>query len=174
MPIRLPLRLLSVATGAVVMAGCGGDPALMDAIAWHGQLGSLMAENTTLAYRFQDLAVKVKKSGDKIQAKEVAGLLGDDLQGAAAELAQKVPAARPATPELVTLNDELEQIWTERADNYGKVVSAWKAEDLETLESVAEANLQNKLAEEWWLERTNSALEPHKLRIELYPVAAAE
>jgi outer membrane murein-binding lipoprotein Lpp len=174
MSIRVPFRLLTVASGALMLAGCGGDPALMDAIAWHGQLGSLMAENTTLAYRFQDLAVKVKKSGAKINVKGVADLLGGDLQSAAGELAQKVPAARPETPALATLNDELEEIWTERAANYGKVVEAWRGEDRSELESVAEANLQNKLAEEWWLERTNAALEPHKLRVELYPVAAAE
>lgn len=174
MSIRVPFRLLTVASGAVLLAGCGGDPALMDAIAWHGQLGSLMAENTTLAYRFQDLAVKVKKSGDEINVKGVADQLGGDLQSAAGELAQKVPAARPETPALAALNDELEEIWTERAANYGKVVEAWRGEDRKELESVAEANLQNKLAEEWWLERTNAALEPHKLRVALYPVAAAE
>lgn len=168
------LAVVPAVVGLAMLGGCQGDPVLLDAIAWHGQLSSLMAENTALAYEFQDLAVDVKKKGDDLEADDVAKDLGGDLQQAAAALAAKVPAARPATPDFQTLHDELGEIWTTRAEAYGEVVQAWKAEDREKLLGIAESNKANKQAEQWWLERTNRALAPHKLRIELYPVAAAE
>ncbi len=164
----------SLCCALFLATGCQSDPVRADAVAWHAGLSSLMAENTSLAFEFQDLAVKVKTKNSKVKAEDIADLLGGPLVQTAEELAGRVPASRPETPEFQALHDELGDIWTERAQTYGKVVAAWKKQDREAILKIGEKNLENKLAEDWFLVRTNEALEPHRLRIELYPVSPAQ
>jgi hypothetical protein len=165
----------ALALGALLCAGCAGDPVQQDAVAWHAGLSALMAENARIALRFQDLAADVKRASaaGPVKPEKVLGALSDDVVPAARALAERVPSARPATESFAALHDELGGVWDGRVSCYEGVLSAYKAEDRSALESAVGGCAENKLAEDWWVERANIALADHGLQLQLVPTAGA-
>jgi hypothetical protein len=115
--------------------------------------------------------IKARSSG-KVSPQKTAKNLRKTILPAAQQVAQHAGDVRPLTPEYQALHDELAAVWSDRAEAYGTILTAWDEADAEALKTGMDRVGDLRIAESFWFPRVNAVVEPKGYRFEEFPKTA--
>lgn len=166
-----PSRALLLAVIPVTTLACQPDPVATDLDSWYYGLSAVLVENTTLAHDIQEFAADISKArkDGKVSAKKTAKSIRKTIAPAARTVAEHAADVRPQTAEYQVMHDELATIWTERADTYDSILTAWDDGDGDGIQTGMDRVRDLRIAESFWFTRTNAVLEPKGYRFEEFP-----
>ncbi|MGB0641112.1 MAG: hypothetical protein ACPGTU_17375 [Myxococcota bacterium] len=156
-------RLLPI----LVLTACFGDARKEATVAYANQMQELMLENDDIGREFLDTALRIKKK--ELMPKDVAERLSKRIVPRAKKLAANVSAVQPETPSLKNVHVGIVRAWTNRADAYERMHSAWVAGDLAEYSRALEDNKTVRKAEDRYLESTNQLLVPYEMKLDITP-----
>ena len=178
LPSRRSAGWLRASTASLVLlgTGCEADPVATDLDNWYYGLSAVLVENASLAHKIQELAAEVNKDRekDKVSAKDTASKLNDSIVPLAHKVAEHATDVRPQTADFQAMHDDLNTLWTDRADSYEGILKAWEAADSDALAAGMDKVRDIRIAESFWFTRTNEVLEPKGYRFEEFPRSAPE
>lgn len=167
-----PLRSSVLAlVGMAATTGCQPDPIAADLDAWYYGMSAVLVENAALAHDIQEFAAditKARKAG-KVSAKKTAKNIGKSIVPTAQQVAAHAADVRPTTPEYQALHDELAAVWTERAEAYEGILTAWDDADSDALATGMQQVRDLRISEAVWFPRANAVIEPKGYRFEEFP-----
>ncbi|HCH61393.1 MAG: hypothetical protein CL927_03865 [Deltaproteobacteria bacterium] len=166
------MRFCAIAASVALFgSGCEPDPIATDLDVWYYGLSAVLVENASLAHQIQDFAADVHKAREKgpVSAEKTAKTLKENILPLAQTVAEHAVDVRPQTAEFQAMHDGLTTVWTERAEAYDGILTAWDGADAAALEAGMAKVGDLRIAESIWFQRTNAALAPKGYRFEEFP-----
>ena len=150
-----------------LLTACGPDARERDAMAYVEQMQPLLAENLTLSREFLDMAAKIKQR--ELTHDQLAERMGERIVPRAKALKESVKAVAPETQALSDVHKGLVRAWSNRADAYGRMHTAWQSDDLQVFNAAAGDHTTVQKAEQRYFVAVESVLAPYKLKLDSYP-----
>jgi hypothetical protein len=157
------IRLLPI----LVLTACFGDARQEATVAYANQMQKLMLENDDIGREFLDTALRIKKN--QLMPNDVAERLNKRIVPRAKKLADNVRLVKPETPSLKNVHMGIVRAWTNRADAYQQMHTAWVAGNLADYSRALEDNKTVRKAEDRYLEATNKLLAPYEMSLDITP-----
>jgi len=150
-----------------LLTACGPDARERDALAYIEKMQPLLGDNVTLSREFLDVAAKLKR--DEISHAELGERLGERIVPRAMALKEAVKAVTPETQALSDVHKGLVRAWSNRADAFGRMHTAWDGGDLKVFNAAAGDHTTVQKAEQRYFVAIETVLEPYHLTLDPYP-----